>query len=123
FGNLCDTKNFGDPVVLYDTFEDRWVITDFAFTLTGGNVNNPPGSFECIAVSKTGDPVSGGWNFYSINTTGGLAIIPSSACGPTASTCRRTCSTTWVARSRTRGSTPSTRRRCTREHPRFRWCP
>jgi len=24
FGNLCDTNNFGDPVVLYDTFEDRW---------------------------------------------------------------------------------------------------
>jgi hypothetical protein len=32
FGNLCDTNNFGDPVVLYDTFEDRWIITDFAFT-------------------------------------------------------------------------------------------
>src|SRR6185503_2513352 len=31
FGNLCDTDNFGDPVVLYDTFEDRWIITDFAF--------------------------------------------------------------------------------------------
>ena len=25
FGNLCDTDNFGDPVVLYDSFEDRWV--------------------------------------------------------------------------------------------------
>ena len=36
FGNLCDTDNFGDPVVLYDTFEDRWVITDFAFQLDGG---------------------------------------------------------------------------------------
>ena len=42
FGNVCDTENFGDPVVLYDTFEDRWVITDFAFTLDGGNnVINP----------------------------------------------------------------------------------
>jgi hypothetical protein len=37
FGNLCDTNNFGDPVVLYDTFEDRWIITDFAFVLDGGN--------------------------------------------------------------------------------------
>jgi uncharacterized repeat protein (TIGR01451 family) len=73
FGNLCDTNNFGDPVVLYDTFEDRWVITDFAFTLDGlGNIVNPPGSFQCLAVSKTGDPVTGGWNFYSINTAGGL---------------------------------------------------
>ena len=77
FGNLCDTDNFGDPVVLYDTFEDRWVITDFAFTLdVSGNVINPPGAFQCIAVSKTGDPVAGGWNFYSINTAGGLGDYP-----------------------------------------------
>ena len=77
FGNLCDTENFGDPVALYDSFEDRWVITDFAFTLDGsGNVVNPPGAFQCFAVSKSGDPVSGGWNYYSINTTGGLGDYP-----------------------------------------------
>jgi len=77
FGNLCDTNNFGDPVVLYDTFEDRWVITDFAFKLdVGNNVVNPPGAFQCFAVSKSGDPVSGGWNFYSINTAGGLGDYP-----------------------------------------------
>jgi hypothetical protein len=77
FGNLCDTDNFGDPVILYDTFEDRWVITDFAFQLdAGNNVINPPGAFQCIAVSKTNDPVMGGWNFYSINTTGGLGDYP-----------------------------------------------
>ena len=72
FGNLCDTANFGDPVVLYDTFEDRWVITDFAFQSNAGNVVNPPGMFQCFAVSKTGDPVAGGWNFYSVNTAGGF---------------------------------------------------
>lgn len=74
FGNLCDTNNFGDPVVLYDTFEDRWVITDFAFTLSGGNVVAP--QFQCFAVSKSGDPVAGGWNFYSINVAGGLGDYP-----------------------------------------------
>ncbi|HEX8492218.1 MAG TPA: carboxypeptidase regulatory-like domain-containing protein [Pyrinomonadaceae bacterium] len=77
FGNLCDTDNFGDPVVVYDTFEDRWVITDFAFKLDASdNVVNPPGAFQCFAVSKSGDPVSGGWNFYSINTAGGLGDYP-----------------------------------------------
>ena len=77
FGNLCDTDNFGDPVVVYDTFEDRWIITDFAFKLdSSSNVVNPPGSFQCFAVSKSGDPVSGGWNFYSINTAGGLGDYP-----------------------------------------------
>src|SRR5262249_55614065 len=49
FGNLCDTDNFGDPVVVYDSFHDRWIITDFAFQLDGsGNVVSPPGSFQCF---------------------------------------------------------------------------
>jgi hypothetical protein len=77
FGNLCDTDNFGDPVVVYDSFEDRWIISDFAFQLNGaGDVVNPPGSFQCFAASKTGDPVTGGWNFYSLNTAGGLGDYP-----------------------------------------------
>src|SRR5258708_7655432 len=77
FGNLCDTNKFGDPGVLYDTFEDRWVITDFAFQLDGSNnVVNPPGAFQCFAVSKTGDPVAGGWNFYSVVVAGGLGDYP-----------------------------------------------
>jgi uncharacterized repeat protein (TIGR01451 family) len=76
FGNLCDTNNFGDPVVLYDTFEDRWIITDFAFQVSSGNIVNPPGAFQCFAASKTGDPVSGGWNFYSIHIAGGLGDYP-----------------------------------------------
>lgn len=77
FGNLCDTSNFGDPVVLYDTFADRWVITDFAFQVLGnGDTASPPGSFQCIAVSQSGDPVSGGWYFYSVNITDGLQDYP-----------------------------------------------
>src|SRR5579859_4210337 len=74
FGNLCDTSNFGDPVVLYDTFEDRWTITDFAFNLSGGSAVAP--EFQCFAVSKSGDPVAGGWNFYSIQVNGGLGDYP-----------------------------------------------
>ncbi len=72
FGNLCDTDNFGDPVVLYDTFEDRWILTDFAFQLDGQGNINPPVAYQCFAVSMSGDPVSGGWNFYSIEVTDGL---------------------------------------------------
>ena len=75
FGNLCDTNNFGDPVVLYDTFEDRWIITDFAFLLDGGgNVLAP--AFQCFAASKTADPVAGGWNFYSIQISDNLDDYP-----------------------------------------------
>lgn len=75
FGNLCDTNNFGDPVVLYDTFEDRWIITDFAFTLDGsGNVTS--NSYQCFAASKTSDPIAGGWNFYSTVDTDALGDYP-----------------------------------------------
>jgi hypothetical protein len=75
FGNLCDTNNFGDPVVLYDTFEDRWIITDFAFlTDISGNVLAP--AYQCIAASKTGNPVTGGWNFYSIQVADSLNDYP-----------------------------------------------
>jgi len=77
FGNLCDTDNYGDPVVLYDTFADRWVIADFAFQVDGsGNIVSPPGAYLCFAVSQSGDPVSGGWHFSSLHVTDGLPDYP-----------------------------------------------
>jgi len=60
-GTPCDANNNGDPVVLYDDVSGRWIITDFAWT----NLQSGP-YYECIAVSKTGDPVSGGWWFYGM---------------------------------------------------------
>ncbi len=91
FGNQCDNHNFGDPVVLYDTFEDRWILTDFAFTLDGGNNVNPPIAYQCFAVSKTGNPVSGGWNFYSTTVTDALNDYPKLGVWPDG-ICPRTCS-------------------------------
>src|SRR5205809_1139937 len=76
FGNLCDTDNFGDPVVVYDSFEDRWIITDFAFKLDAAGNVNPQTVYQCFAASKTGDPVNGGWNYYSILAPSGLADYP-----------------------------------------------
>ncbi len=75
-GSVCDNQNSGDPVVLYDEQVDRWVVTDFAWV----NFNNGP-FYECIAVSKSGDPVSGGWWFYALradtgNLTGFLNDYP-----------------------------------------------
>jgi hypothetical protein len=75
FGNLCDTDNFGDPVVVYDTFEDRWIITDFAFLVDGGGNPISP-AFQCFAASKSGDPVAGGWNFYSIQINDNINDYP-----------------------------------------------
>ena len=57
----CATYNYGDPVVLYDQVSGRWIISDFAFA----SASKPP-YYECIAVSKTADPVSGGWWLYTM---------------------------------------------------------
>ena len=47
---------------MYDQLADRWVISDFAFPAFPG-----PGPFyQCIAVSQTNDPVSGGWFLYAV---------------------------------------------------------
>ena len=67
FGNACDTQNFGDPTVVWDPGADRWIISDFAFALNAGSPVAP--YFQCFAVSRTGDPVSGGWYFYALQTS------------------------------------------------------
>lgn len=51
--NRCSTDNSGDPLVLYDAIADRWFLSQFA-------VGRTP-YYQCVAVSKTGDPVAGGW--------------------------------------------------------------
>ncbi len=63
-GTPCDSYggNRGDPIALYDATVDRWLIADFAWSNSSGPF------YECIAYSKTGDPVSGGWNLYPMST-------------------------------------------------------
>lgn len=58
-GTPCDNNNQGDPIVIYDTMADRWLVSDFAWG--GGGAPY----YECIAISQTGDPVAGGWYFYA----------------------------------------------------------
>lgn len=60
-GTSCDTSNNGDPTVVYDAMADRWFVADFSWA----NIDNGP-YYECVAVSKTGDPVTGGWWLYGI---------------------------------------------------------
>ena len=60
-GTPCANANDGDPYVIYDWAADRWMISDFAFP------SFPGSSFwQCIAVSQTPDPVSGGWFLYAL---------------------------------------------------------
>jgi hypothetical protein len=59
-------QNDGDPYVLYDPVANRWLISDFAFP-------SFPGSsfYQCIGVSQTADPVSGGWFLYALQVDPG----------------------------------------------------
>jgi hypothetical protein len=56
-----NNQNQGDAVVFYDHMADRWVISDFAFPAFPG-----VSFYQCFAVSKTSDPVAGGWWLYAL---------------------------------------------------------
>jgi hypothetical protein len=75
-GTPCHGNNEGDPVVLHDGLQDRWILTNFAFAFNGSG--NPIAPFyQCFAISKTSDPVSGGWWFYAVQMdTGGAGKPP-----------------------------------------------
>ncbi len=55
------SQNRGDPFVFYDHLANRWVVSDFAFPSFPG-----VSFYQCIGVSQTGDPVSGGWFLYAV---------------------------------------------------------
>jgi hypothetical protein len=56
-----NNQNDGDAVVFYDHVANRWVVSDFAFPAFPGTA-----FYQCIGVSKTPDPVSGGWWLYAL---------------------------------------------------------
>lgn len=49
----CSGGN-GDPIILFDELAGRWLLTEFTSS----------GDAMCIYVSKTGDPITGGWYIY-----------------------------------------------------------
>jgi len=53
-GSGSCASGMGDPIVLYDRQADRWMISEFSGS----------GNYLCVYVSKSGDPVSGGWWNY-----------------------------------------------------------
>ena len=62
-GGLCESSSRGDPIVLYDSMADRWLMSEFAF---GQDVQGEPEGpfYECVAISQTPDP-TGAWYLYS----------------------------------------------------------
>jgi hypothetical protein len=63
-GNVCATTNRGDPILQYDRLADRWILSQFAFAVTGSAPSAP--YLQCIAVSTTNDP-TGTYFRYTIS--------------------------------------------------------
>lgn len=67
----CRRQNDGDPIVLYDQFADRWVLSQFA-------ISNGPPFYQCLAVSTTADPLGtytrAAYRFESLNDYGKLGV-------------------------------------------------
>ncbi|HUS15793.1 MAG TPA: S-layer homology domain-containing protein, partial [Chloroflexia bacterium] len=59
FGGVCQTRNDGDPIVLYDSMADRWFINQF----TSGAPYT-----QCTAISQTSDP-TGAYYRYAFQTS------------------------------------------------------
>ena len=58
-GDGCRTS-VSDPIVLFDRLANRWFLLEM-----GGTSSAPK---NCVYVSKTENPVSGGWWFYGFST-------------------------------------------------------
>lgn len=66
-GGVCGILDRGDPIVVYDQLADRWVLSQFGFLESAGST--PLGPFyECIAVSRTGDP-TGEYYLYAFKVS------------------------------------------------------
>ena len=59
------TDPSGDPIVLYDQFADRWILSQFTTRFTPDPQNDV--FYECIAISQTGDP-TGAYYRYAFTT-------------------------------------------------------
>ena len=65
-GGEFTNETLGDPIILYDEFADRFIISQFSDT---------PESF-LIAVSQGSDPMNDGWYTYRFTTNGVLPDYP-----------------------------------------------
>jgi hypothetical protein len=59
------TDPSGDPIVVYDQFNDRWLLSQFTTRFTADPENDV--FYNCVAISQTGDP-TGAYYRYAFTT-------------------------------------------------------
>jgi hypothetical protein len=65
FGGQCESQNAGDPIILYDQFADRWLLTQFTSSAEPGTGEY----YNCVALSQTNDP-TGPWFLWQVANNG-----------------------------------------------------
>ncbi|HSS17156.1 MAG TPA: hypothetical protein VLQ29_09270 [Candidatus Dormibacteraeota bacterium] len=67
------TDPSGDPVVLYDQFMDRWLLSQF----TTSGLSDPTKPFwNCVAISTSGDPTGTYYRYAFETTSDGIFYFP-----------------------------------------------
>lgn len=67
--NLCATSDGGDPIVLYDQLNSRWLISQLAYNKSLSS------TMVCVAVSVTSD-ATGSYNAYAFDFGGNFPDYP-----------------------------------------------
>jgi uncharacterized repeat protein (TIGR01451 family) len=80
FGGPCETNNDGDPIVMYDKLNDRWVFGQFAVRGPTGFLSN---TLQCVAVSRSSD-ATGTYNRYAFQYNNEFDDYPKMAVWPDA---------------------------------------
>lgn len=78
-GNACELRNDGDPIVLYDSLADRWLLSQLAHP--NGTLTAP--FYMCMAISQTPDP-AGKYYLYAFEITDVFPDYPKLAVWPDA---------------------------------------
>lgn len=66
-GGPCQNRNDGDPIVLYDSGADRWLISEFTAASPYA---------ECVAISTTGDPTGSYYRYEFDESTVNFGDYP-----------------------------------------------
>ncbi len=66
FGGNCQTRNDGDPIIMYDQLADRWILTQFTAVAP---------YFNCVAISTSPDP-TGSYYRYAFSTGANFPDYP-----------------------------------------------
>jgi hypothetical protein len=67
----CGTRNDGDPIVLFDPLERRWLLSQFAIPF---GIGGP--SYQCIAISSSSDPTGSYFRYQFLMSLNKLNDYP-----------------------------------------------